>query len=550
MVTPPLIKPAEPGLPAAAAAEALRARGVDATSLDASIDWFWHAMGSERLDGQLAQLAELSEHGKTEGGVSPGVLLAYRRAARNLAQCSPDLRQLATYTNKQRYTSAVRHVVNALKLASSPYEGVQLRVSDVAVAGRRPASSEHLEAFASAPGPFDDYVRERLIPRIEASGVTHVGLSATFYHQAWAVFRIARLLQEHMPSVRRLLGGPLIACWAAVGQDLSSPLFQSFDAVYPEGSDEELDALAVELGGAPISQDKPRIVALGEAPWERYLVPRPTVPLAVGRGCYYGRCTFCPDHIHPRYLPCSTDALGERLRAIADRFPDGAMLHLTDSALSPKHLERVADTIIRERLPLRWHGFVRMEPAFARAGFAEHLAAGGATMLQFGMESASPRMLDTMRKGLDPERARAVLRATAAQGIRNHVYLLFGLPGERDEDREATLAFVEEEILGNGTSGDPSRGPSIHDMNNAILNLARGSPMHREPERYGITEITPFGQETDLSLYDDFRCGDVHPRVEARRWLDRRFFKSPAVRQVLGGLTNPFAANHACFLPR
>jgi hypothetical protein len=36
--------------------------------------------------------------------------------------------------------------------------------------------------------------------------------------------------------------------------------------------------------------------------------------------------------------------------------------------------------------------------------------------------------------------------------------------------------------------------------------------------------------------------------VEARRWLDRRFLKSAAVKRILGGLRAPFKANHACFL--
>jgi len=72
--------------------------------------------------------------------------------------------------------------------------------------------------------------------------------------------------------------------------------------------------------------------------------------------------------------------------------------------------------------------------------------------------------------------------------------------------------------------------------------------MHLHPERFGITAISPFGRDTDLSLYDDFRCGASHPRTEARRWLDHRFFKSAAVRQIRGHLRTPFAASHLCFL--
>ena len=157
-------------------------------------------------------------------------------------------------------------------------------------------------------------------------------------------------------------------------------------------------------------------------------------------------------------------------------------------------------------------------------------------MLQFGVESGASHLLDTMGKGAPPELARQVLRATAAAGIKNHVYLLFGLPGEDDRDREATLEMIEE------------LGDSIHAINPALLNLPRRSPMHEEPERFGITELRPFGADTDLSLYDDFRCGQSHPRLEARRWLGRRFFKSPVVKALNSQLRSPFKANHLCFL--
>jgi hypothetical protein len=179
---------------------------------------------------------------------------------------------------------------------------------------------------------------------------------------------------------------------------------------------------------------------------------------------------------------------------------------------------------------------VRVEPDFADPAFARELAEGGCAMLQLGVETAAPRLCEALGKGTDPELVRRVLRSTAAAGIRNHVYLLFGLPTEADPEREATLAFVEAEA------------DAIHAVNPALLNLPKGSPMHRHPERFGITELVPFGTETDLSLYDDFRCGTSHPRPEARRWMGRRLFKSAALQAIQGRLRQPFKANHLCFL--
>ena len=525
IVSPPPTKPCEPGLSGAAAASRLRALGLDAHWIDASIAWFGHAMRPDALERCLEQA----------GPDAP--LAAYQDALRVARGASHPLKRPATYTDRRRYSSAANVLLNALRLASEPWPGVSLRPSEIEIQGLHPARSDDLLRFAQQPGPYDAYLEGVLLPQIQQLSPSHVGISLTFYQQGFAACRLAALLAERMPGVTRILAGPLVDCWAAAGNPTDTAPFQLFHRVLPLPRSDDLAGLARELGAPAPPVSAPLTVDLSEADWHAYTSPQPVVPAAIGRGCYWRRCTFCPDHLHPAYQPCGTDALEGWLHTVAARFPRGAMLHLTDSALTPKHLLHIAGIIQRDALPLRWHGFVRMERAFADPDVARQLAAGGAALLQWGMESASPALLERLDKGVGPEQARAVLRACSDAGIKNHVYLLFGQPGETDTERDETLDFVTAEAA------------HIHDLNNALLNLPRGSILHREAERYGITEVSPFSTSTDLSLYDDFRCGDSHPRIEARRWLGRRFFKSDAVRGIQGGLKGPFGANHSCFLP-
>jgi len=529
-VTPPLIKPSEPGLSAAAAARSFRDRGVDAFDVDASIGWYGHTFTQASLQGALTAAQAK--------GYSHGSLQAFRQAMRDATLPIPPLRRPETYRQREVYSSAASHLINVLRLASIPHAGFHLRVADLEVAGRRPQDSTDLLAMAQTPGPFDAYFLEVLLPRLEREQVSHVGISLTFLNQAFAAFRLAYLLRQHLPQIQRLLGGPLVACWSAVGSALDAPAFGLFHRVFAEGSNAELSTLILELGGTPDGAEGLLAPDLEATPWDSYLVPMPTVPTALGRGCYWRRCTFCPDYLHPVYQASPRDALAGWLEAVADRFPQGAMLHLTDSALSPALLERVAEVISNRRLPLRWHGFVRLEAKFAKPGLAQRLAEGGCAMLQWGLETASPRLLELMDKGVSAQQARQVLRSCAGAGIKNHAYLLFGLPTETEADRETTLAFIQEEA------------ESLHDLNASILNLPRRSPMHEHPERYGITTLSSFGDDTDLSLYTDFRCGESHPRLEARHWLAGRFLKDPEVKRILGDLRAPFKENHACFLPR
>jgi hypothetical protein len=414
---------------------------------------------------------------------------------------------------------------------------VRLHVADVAFSDLRPESRHQLEALAAREGPFDDYFVEVLLPEIEARGATHVGLSLTFLNQAAATVRLAFLLRERLPHVQRWLGGPLVACWTDTGQSTSGGAFDLFDHVTP-GHDADLSALAAGLGVRETALPSgPRALDLGSMPWDAYLAPVPVVPLALGRGCYWAKCTFCPDYIYARHRAAPPDTLESLVDAVAERFPGGAMLHLTDAALPPRHLDHLSKVIAARRAPIRWHGFVRPERRFTDPAMVERLAAGGCSMLQVGVESASPRLLEMMDKGVDVACMQEMLRLTRAAGIRNQIYLLFGMPTETDVEREETLEMVER-------SAD-----DISDVNVSILNLPRKSPMQTRPADFGITEITAFGPDTDLSLYDDFRCGSNHPRMEARRWIAARFEKSPAVKAITGGLRAPFKANHACFLP-
>jgi hypothetical protein len=526
VLTPPPLKPSEPGLSGAAAAGRLRALGADARWIDASIGWHRFALAPARLGAVLAAAR----------GVPEGELRAMRSAAARMAGAPPALRRPETYADRGVYTSAVADLESALRAAALGAPGFRLGVAMIALDSppRRLESSATLRALAAAPGPFDDYFVEALLPDLEAMAPATIAVSLTFQQQAPAAFRLARLLRERSPGVRRVLGGPLVACWAEAGVPLDGPLFADFDRVV-RGSDEDLAALA----GRPPPVAAPASVLsvpLEQAPWDDYLAPRPVVPAALGRGCYFRRCTFCPDHLHPRHAPSGLDALDDWLGEVARRFPGGAMLHLTDSALPPSHLERIAEVIRRERLPLAWHGFVRVEEAFAEPAFARHLAEGGCSMLQLGVESGSEPMLRRMGKGIRPEVARRVLAITAAAGIKNHVYLLFGMPGETAVDRELTLTLVRDEAA------------HIHAINPALLNLPVGSPMHRHASRFGITEVLPFAPDTDLSLSVDFRCGPSHPRREARAWLARRFLKDDRVRAIQGRLRASFKANHLCFL--
>jgi len=62
----------------------------------------------------------------------------------------------------------------------------------------------------------------------------------------------------------------------------------------------------------------------------------------------------------------------------------------------------------------------------------------------FGIESASQRVLDTVKKGFSIEKAKEMVKLTEKMGIKTHCSFILGLPNETVESIDEMIRFVEE----------------------------------------------------------------------------------------------------------
>jgi hypothetical protein len=225
LLSPPPLKPSEPGLSAPAAAQVLRQLGVQAESLDTAIAWQNFALTPVRLEAALAAIAGEKR--------ARAAVPAFRRAIAALRKTPPPLRCGVTYNSRRTYSSAINHIENGLHLAAAAFPDVQLGIANLTSsrAHPRPESSEWLERFSRSAGPFDAYFAEELLPQLRARHATHVGVSLTFREQAPAGFRLARLLADELPSVVRLVGGPFVACLDATDVRFDRSPFTLFHRV-------------------------------------------------------------------------------------------------------------------------------------------------------------------------------------------------------------------------------------------------------------------------------------------------------------------------------
>jgi radical SAM superfamily enzyme YgiQ (UPF0313 family) len=260
-------------------------------------------------------------------------------------------------------------------------------------------------------------------------------------------------------------------------------------------------------------------------PRQQYLAPGPILPYSTSRGCYWRKCTFCPEKAEKnRYRPSDPASAGSDIDRLISKV-DPMLIHFLDNALSPKTLQY----LIHHPPGVPWYGFVRITAHLSDPDFVRGLKSSGCVMLKLGIESGDPAVLDALEKGIEPEAVSAALRTLKAAGIATYAYLLFGTLAESHAGARKTLEFTL------------AHAQWIDFLNVAIFNLPAYSP------EAGRLETRPF-YAGDLSLYHAFRHPKGWHRDRVRRFLEQEFRRPQPIRKILSIDPPYFTSNHAPFM--
>jgi len=161
------------------------------------------------------------------------------------------------------------------------------------------------------------------------------------------------------------------------------------------------------------------------------------------RGCPFS-CAWCAKPVFGRTMRRrSVENVMAELREISDRY-DVERVRFADDVLTldKKWMTELCARLEEERLGLEFECLSRIDTmtpellnAMARAGFS---------LVYYGVESGSQRVLDSMMKGADLGLTRRVVAQTRKAGIAQHWFLMLGYPGEAPKDVRATLDLLAE----------------------------------------------------------------------------------------------------------
>ncbi|GLI38283.1 radical SAM protein [Geobacter hydrogenophilus] len=496
LIHPPVAKVGEPPAGVARLAGALRAHDLPCRVFDANL---------EGLLWLMEQPAAASDTWT-------------RRAAKGRAAHLATLREPQTYRSPDRYVRAVKDLNRLLAVAGKEM-GATVGLADYEQAGFSPVSSADLLRAAAEPerNPFFTWFSRRLPELLD--GVRVVGLSLNYLSQAVTTFAIIGFIRQRFPGLTVVLGGGLVTSW------VQRPGWRNHfggvvDHLVAGPGEEPLLAL---LGAAGPQQ--PALPAYDLLPLADYLSPGLVLPYSAASGCWWNRCSFCPERAEGNpYRPIPASQALAELRTLVDRHRP-ALIHLLDNAVSPTLLHALADT--PPGAP--WYGFARIDDNLTDRDFCHALKRSGCVMLKLGLESGDQGVLDRLHKGIDVGTAGRVLENLRVAGIAVYGYLLFGTPAETEEDARRTLEFVVR------------HREAITFLNLAVFNMPAFGD---EAADHGTD---PF-YEGDLSLYTGFRHPRGWGRREVRRFLSREFTRHPVVAEILRRDPPLFTSNHAPFI--
>jgi len=378
------------------------------------------------------------------------------------------------------------------------------------------ATFEPLALALEAPHTLvDTYLEQLTLDALARHTPTVVLLSVPFPGTVYAAFRIAQTIKINYPDIKIVLGGGFVNTEL---RELKEPrVFDYFDFVTLDAGERPLLSLLDHFLGKRSQQRLVRTflrdadsgevryinMVEPEVPFEE--VGTPTwegLPLAnylslldmlnpmhrlwsdgrwnkltVAHGCYWKKCSFCDvslDYIG-RYETASAEVLADRIESIV-RETGQTGFHFVDEAAPPKALKSLALELIKRDLNISWWGNIRFEKTFTPE-LCQLLAQSGCIAVSGGLEVASDRLLDLMKKGVSVDQVARVTRAFSDAGILVHAYLMYGFPTQTVRDTVDALEYVRQLFA----SGCIQSG-FFHRFTCTVH-----SPVGLNPAEYGVT---------------------------------------------------------------
>lgn len=171
-----------------------------------------------------------------------------------------------------------------------------------------------------------------------------------------------------------------------------------------------------------------------------------SIGLVTSRGCF-GKCTFCSRKVFGnKFRGYSVSRLIEMLERIRKDFGIDDFLFYDDLFTgNRKRLVEFCETILAKNLPYTWSVCSRVDVLDLPT--MQLIKQAGCWLIEYGIESGSQKILDSIKKRIKKEQIINTLQITRKAGIISKGNFILGLPGETKETLQETIDFARKAPL-------------------------------------------------------------------------------------------------------
>jgi Radical SAM superfamily len=382
--------------------------------------------------------------------------------------------------------------------------------------GRSANSFDEMYGFLQKYLTYIDQITLRILEaRIQQVQPKMVCISVPFPGNLYSAFRIAQYLKKHYPNIKTCMGGGFPNTELRDLKDVR--VFEFFDYITLDDGELPLELLInneqlivknefkrtflLENGsvvyknnslkpdykqsevGTPDYSDllldkyisvieiaNPMHSLWSDGRWNK---------LTLAHGCYWGKCTFCDislDYIKI-YEPIAARTIVDRMEELIEQTGENGF-HFVDEAAPPALMREVALEILRRKISVTWWTNIRFEKSFT-PDLCMLLRASGCIAVSGGLEVASDRLLELIKKGVTVEQVAKVTQNFAESGIMVHAYLMYGYPTQTIQETVDSLEMVRQMFeLGILQSGFWHQ-----------FAMTAHSPVGMNPEEFGVIPV-------------------------------------------------------------
>ena len=184
-------------------------------------------------------------------------------------------------------------------------------------------------------------------------------------------------------------------------------------------------------------------------PWRRYKPHPPhgrALPFAAiitSRGCPY-RCSYCSKPIFGnKFRGQSPERVVEEVAYHKEKFGIKEFAFYDDVfTLDKRRAYAIADEIMKRGLKIHWTCETRVN--LVDKELLRHMKRAGCYSIAYGIESASPEILNILNKDITLEQVEEAVGIAQEVGLQTIGYFMLGSPGETPETIDKTIQFAKK----------------------------------------------------------------------------------------------------------